>query len=510
MSNSMKKYLPHLVSFVVGFVSLSMEILWIRMMGFASGAIPRVFALVLAVYLVGIAVGSNIGKNLCQKERDFWKLLAQILALAVFSNIIGVLMLIFVFEASGDEKPWGLAALLIFQSAMTMAIVFPIVHHLSGDQVKAKLGRSVSLVYGANILGSATGPLVVCFGLLTFLGTQQSIIILQVTLFVAAILCLFASNQRPIRRYQYGGGLVLCIGVLLAATFYMNESVIYGLSSAFEGKLPSKIIETNRGIVTAYKRAVGGDVVCGGNIYDGSMNLDPVNNANHIDRILITGALVDHPKRVLVIGLSGGSWLSLVLTFPGVEWVDVVEINNGYLSLINDYPPQRASLADPRVHLYITDGAKWLREHQEGQYDLVVMNTTFHWRNYAANLLSVEMMELLRSRMTPQAVLTFNTTDSVDAIATAASVFPHTYLRVNFVIASRSDFLASYDEEKAKQKLLSLNMDGKPLYYDGSEGAAAQHVKIPFVTLAEAKKRLNRAPEIITRDNMLTEYKYGK
>ena len=37
-----------------------------------------------------------------------------------------------------------------------------------------------------------------------------------------------------------------------------------------------------------------------------------------------------------------------------------------------------------------------------------------------------------------------------------------------------------------------------------------EYSKIPFVQLRDDLKSLGRAPEIITDDNMLVEYKYGR
>src|SRR5947209_1533611 len=61
-----------LLSFSTGFLSLSQEILWIRLFSFANHTLPQSFAYVLMVYLVGIALGAGIGKRLCNGSRDLW------------------------------------------------------------------------------------------------------------------------------------------------------------------------------------------------------------------------------------------------------------------------------------------------------------------------------------------------------------------------------------------------------------------------------------------------------
>ena len=51
------------LSLTVGFLSLSEEILWVRVAGFAYNTLPPAFSFVLACYLVGIAAGAAFGNN---------------------------------------------------------------------------------------------------------------------------------------------------------------------------------------------------------------------------------------------------------------------------------------------------------------------------------------------------------------------------------------------------------------------------------------------------------------
>tara|TARA_B100000035_G_C20856387_1_gene489844 strand:+ start:267 stop:599 length:333 start_codon:yes stop_codon:yes gene_type:complete len=54
----MKIAIIFLLSGLTGFLSLSQEIIWIRILMYATGGIPQVFAYVLGFFLIGIAVGS--------------------------------------------------------------------------------------------------------------------------------------------------------------------------------------------------------------------------------------------------------------------------------------------------------------------------------------------------------------------------------------------------------------------------------------------------------------------
>ncbi len=58
-----------LLSFLSGFLSLGLEVIWIRLFGFFTGGLPQAFSITLALFLLGIAIGSLIGKQVCQEGR---------------------------------------------------------------------------------------------------------------------------------------------------------------------------------------------------------------------------------------------------------------------------------------------------------------------------------------------------------------------------------------------------------------------------------------------------------
>lgn len=68
MSTSLSKKALFL-SFASGFLSLSLEVIYIRLFGFYSGGLPQVFAFTLALFLLAIALGALYGKDICSKSR---------------------------------------------------------------------------------------------------------------------------------------------------------------------------------------------------------------------------------------------------------------------------------------------------------------------------------------------------------------------------------------------------------------------------------------------------------
>lgn len=485
------------LAFMTGFLSLSQEVLWVRLFGFVNHSIPQAFAFVLLFYLVGIAIGARIGKEICLSSNNLWRVSGVILIVASLFDLICPWL-----YAESFYTLWQLTvgATLILLTALFKAIIFPIAHQL-GTPSDSHIGRAVSRVYVSNILGATLGPIVTSIVLLQFFSTQQCYMIIAIMTFLVGVYCV-GKHKRVL---GFSTALVISMSSFIA----MQEPSLLMVKAATPlGKIKN-IIETKQGIVTLYQGAQADDTVFGGNVYDGRVNLDPIRNSNHIDRILILSALQEKPERVLMVGLSIGTWLKLITSFPSIKDIDVIEINPGYIQAMKEYPLQQSALFDPRVHIHIDDGRRWLRIHSTKQYDLIVMNTTYHWRAYSSSLLSQEFLTLIKQHMREHAVLAFNATGSLDALKTAAHIFPHAYLYKNFVIAADFDWREKLHRPEAVKHLSQLYLDKKLLFPFGSEEKIKQFLSRPIQTLQQAEGQSGRRLEMITDDNLLTEYKYG-
>ena len=497
----------HVISFLVGFLSLGAETLWVRTYAFANQSTPHALAIVLALFLLGIARGAAIGGARCAKAADPGARnvvdVATVGILAASGTLILSPVLMTVLPA-----PLLVLPVLIFLPAMFFSICFPICHHLGTVSGTGQTGRSLSRVYAANIAGSMCGPLVVNFGLLQVATTQTAFVVIGAAgIGLAAVLAL--RNAPGTRLAQAGlGGAAFAAASLGIVAFAPNLLMME--LAAYPDPI-RHIVETRQGIIVSHADDAKGDVIFGGNVYDGRTNTDPRINSNGINRIIMLAALQPKPKRVLVIGLSVGTWQHIIGGFPGVEHMDVIEINPGYLELASHYDAQKRAVADPRVNLIIGDGRKFLRQNPEVRYDLVVMNTTWHWRMYTSLLLSREFMSLLKSHMGETAVLAFNATGSGDALKTAAAVFPHAYLYDSFVVAGPFDWRQTIRAPAAVAALRAIKPAGVPLFGPKDDDIITDFLAEHRATdQAQAQAKTGRPLEVITDRNLITEYRYGR
>jgi spermidine synthase len=172
-------------------------------------------------------------------------------------------------------------------------------------------------------------------------------------------------------------------------------------------------------------------------------------------------------------------------------------------------------LQNPKVHIVIDDGRRWLVSHPDRKFDFILMNTTFHWRANISNLLSREFLGLIRVHLKPGGIEYYNTTWSEEAMATGMSVFPYSLRVANFIALSDSPF--TLDKERWRQALTNYAIDGRrvldlsiPLHQKRLEQvlSVADESTNPrggSESRAHMQKRLANTP-IITDDNMGVEW----
>jgi len=81
-------------------------------------------------------------------------------------------------------------------------------------------------------------------------------------------------------------------------------------------------------------------------------------------------------KNVLVIGAGDGGTVRELTRYPGIEHIDLVEIDERVVDVCKEYLPQLASkLDDPRVEKHFEDGLRFIRTC-ENEYDLIIVDST--------------------------------------------------------------------------------------------------------------------------------------
>jgi predicted membrane-bound spermidine synthase len=448
-----------LLAGVAGFIALGFEIEWFRVLALGSSDRAPAFALLLSTYLSGIAAGSYLTEKLTAKMRC--TTVFNILGLLLLgAGAISVYLPPLVAQLSFKNKPLMNSAPLFFITAGMLGSVLPLVCRLA-VAADHESGRRVSLIYVSNILGSTVGSLVVGFVVMDHFGLPQVAFQLGILSAASGTLVLLFATRRD---GSFFAGKLAIVPFAIAAIFFSTHfyanlfgRLIFGPKAAEVGYL-AHVVENRSGVIAVTQNGA----VMGGGVYDGAFNIDPVNDVNGVLRAYAISLFVPSPKRILMIGLSSGSWAQILANHPQTDALDVVEINPGYLPLIEQYAATRSLLRHPKVRIYIDDGRRWLLAHPHAHYDLIVANTSYYWRDHSSNLLSCDFLRLVQSHLNPGGFFYYNATGSADVMATGLHVFLYGVRVLNFLMVSDSPIIP--DKQRWFQVLEAYAIDGKRVF----------------------------------------------
>jgi spermidine synthase len=493
------------LAFLSGYIALSYEILWYRALSFQSEGEAPAFALMLGAYLSGLALGSLAIRRAC-RDGAATAPFAILFRLTLGANLAGFLVVPVMAWMATRGVSWKQGLWGVGLAAAGLGAIFPLLAH-SWIEPDGRAGRRVSYIYLANILGSAAGSLLTGFVLMDHLTLGRAHVLLAFLGLGMSLLVLCLD-----RRARRTGAVAILTGLALACAFLGNrpfESVYEKLQfkTAFvPGVRFAHVVETRSGVITVNQQGQ----IFGGGIYDGAFNTSLSDDKNAIIRCYALTELHPAPKEALMIGLSSGSWASVIARHPGLERLTIIEINPGYLRLIPQYPDVAGLLGDPRVRIEIDDGRRWLLRNAGRKFDLIVANATFHWRSNATNLLSREFLELVRSRLNEGGVYYYNTTGSDRVLKTGATVFRHALRVMHFLAVSDSPL--RLDPGRLKEALLRYPRgSGTVLDRDRPADRKLSAELVEQLTLQLETRdlllaRVEGKGDVITDDNMGTEW----
>ncbi len=497
-----------------GYVSLSQEMLWMRLVSYMTGGRPSVFAHVLGFFLVGVALGAFYGEKLCERRFAggkgspvrFIGLMLTLSALFYYGSIAVTAELFARSAAAGLLATHGVVAAVSF----LLGGIFPVLCHYAA-RAGESVGITVSRIYLANIVGSTAGPLLTGFVLMQYFPTDRIILHLSIgTLILGGLAMLYEA-----RRWA-PAAVVGAVALWMAHPWAYDRLLEKLLNPDFGHAVRYKhLVQTRSGIVSVTEDPLGGpDIIYGGGIYDGRFNVDPMDDSNGIRRAYRIASLHPNPREVLEVGLSSGSWSRVLTAYEPVQRSVIIEINPGYLDVVRHYPLQAELLSDPRVTIHFDDGRRWLNRHPEASFDFILQNTTWHWRSSSTNLLSQEYLELTKSHLKPGGVVYFNTTGLHDAAYTAARVFRHV-VRFRRTPTDYESFVAASDwpfnvtPQEARANLARFSFNGRPAFPPGDAEYREILEQLAGHPLEDEGEALRAATHLhlITDDNMYPEYK---
>jgi spermidine synthase len=449
-----------LLVFVSGFLIISLEIVWFRVLGLLMQTNAYAFSLVLAVFLAGDALGIVFGtvvvRGVAEPRRLFQWLQGAVALYALVS--LGLLCL-----AHGwldlprwfvDASPYGsyrsgsrtvirllvncgLTVFAVLPPAFLLGMSFPITQKAVQDD-PALIGQRVGLIQLFNILGNTAGAVVTGLVLLHWLGTAGTLRLIGMVglLFVLArfferpaegelsALSGWATQRPP----QAVLALLLALMVVLFPTnaaFWMR---LHGTSPG-AGAL---IGEDRTGVAVLRPYPEKHSLYIGGHTQS-AVPFSRVHGA-----LGVIGALVHpDPRSILVIGHGTGGTPYASGVNPTTERIRVVEIVAPVFSVMRQFARERGGtivdqlFRDPRVERSVAD-ARHVLFTDPRRYDVIQADAIYPWTSHGGLLYSVEFFRQVRERLREGGIcVQWAPTDRT--VAGFLSVFPHV-VRVNDVL----------------------------------------------------------------------------
>ncbi len=393
-----------------GMISFGYEIAWTRYFGLVLGSSTYSFAVMLAAFITGIALGAGLFASF---EHRIRRPLAFFGATQIAAGLLVVLPL-FVYP----YVPWvfsryaslfsgqGGAFFLFEMGKLVLCFVFmlppttligmaiPIVVKGLANQL-GHLGRDSGRIYAWNTLGSVVGSLLAGLVLLPLLGMEELLRIYAIGNAGLGLLVILAIRKGGLR--AHGGAVAACVATLLIAgvawvgggwdntwfslsRFRRDAS---GLTFAeakarlepfdvvlFEDDPAANLMVTSRPTATGpfYTLYVNGKP-------DASSDTDLPTQllSGHIPLLLHPD-----PKDVLIIGMASGVTAGASLEYP-IERLDVVELVRKMPKATRVFGPWNGSPEyDPRCVMIFDDARSYL-SYTTQVYDLIVSEPSNPW-----------------------------------------------------------------------------------------------------------------------------------
>ncbi len=406
---------------ITGFVALTMEVVWTRLLAMIIGSSIYSFATVLGVFLVGIALGSFLAARIRFKNLSIsygFALLLAAVTIPLGSSLIssGPQILSDVFHRFGISPAalFGsglfITIIVILPSTLIFGWLVPTLCRILQSRF-TNPGRLIATVYFWNTIGAALGAFCSAYLLIRFIGTERTIQLSSLTLLLSGLFFLYLSNGVKDRAYLPVAGLAVIglatvFGIQLDRTsltsgiFYQpHQFVDFGLKDLpfAEPGLQEHIVYYEEGLNSTVSIHQTGD--------DIGLRVNGKTDASMGDMStqILLGALpmMFGPKveKVAVIGLgSGVTPGSALLHEP--EKLFVAELEgavvraSAFFDGVNNKP-----LSDRRVAVIEDDGRLFLASTSE-KFDVIISEPSNPWISGAASLFTAEFFELASARLT--------------------------------------------------------------------------------------------------------------
>ena len=410
-----------------GLTALASEVLWTRTLSLLYGATVYTFALIVAVFLVGLGIGSTLGSAVSHQMKRprvalAWCQLLLCAAMAWAAYMLTESLPWWPIDPSIASTPFFTLQLdlvrslwVVLPGAILWGASFPLALAAVASRGQDP-ARLVGGVYAANTVGAIVGSLSAGLILVAWIGSQHS---QQLLIVLSAISALFASGAtafgaesgKTLSKYALAVSILLIAGYteLLAAVVHPLPArlVEYGRFAPVRGA-SNQLVYMGEGLTAS---------VAVSDLPDGIRNYhnagkvqassDPADM--RLQRMLghLTTLVPENPHRVLVIGCGAGVTAGAVSIEPRLQKETIAEIEPLVPKVVSTHFAEHNFdvIRNPKVEVRVDDGRHYLLTSKE-KFDGITSDPLDPWVKGAAALYTREFFEIAKKHLNPGGVVT--------------------------------------------------------------------------------------------------------
>jgi spermidine synthase len=377
---------------VTGLLGIGYEVVVVRVLSQVTENTVYTFALLLAVYLVGGAIGAAGYQRLLQGRRDQERLTDRLLTTLAAACLIGAASLwgaeqvkAAALHALGPGLVAGLAAevaLALLAFGLPTIVMGALFSHLCRRAVEA--GASFSLALGVNTLGAAVAPVV--FGVLAVPALGPKLVLLLIGVGYLTLVQ---------RRFWFTFRVALPALVALALALGLLAPRL-----AFVDVPPgSHVVSYQDGVMAAVSVVEDADGIA--RLRINNRQQEGSSATQRVDGRQAWLPLLLHPgpRQALFLGLGTGVTASSAAQDPLLQ-VDAVELLPEVIEASALFTRGFGEVA-PRLHLLAADARRYVRASDK-RYDVIVADNFHPARSGSGSLYTVEHFQAIRRRLAPE------------------------------------------------------------------------------------------------------------
>lgn len=452
---------------ISGMTALAAEVIWTRLLSLLFGATVYAFALILAVFLLGLGLGATVGSAIGARAARprlllGWCQLAlcaaiawsawQLFAVLPYSTVnpIRASETSYVVRLELLRSIWAmLPAAILWGASFPLALAALVPRHAAEATDEVRRPDPALLVgraYGLNTVGAIIGAIGAALWLVQAYGSRHSQQILIAVTAVSGLLALAPlakSAAAPAKAFAVAVLVTTLVGSALIWFMPQMPPELIAYGRRLTGpRHDAQVVEAREGLTGAIAVSHGENDVW--NYHNaGKIQASTEWPDMRLQRTLghLTTLVPPNPHNFLVIGMGAGVTAGAVSIEPKMERMTIVEIEPLVPRVVAPYfKAYNFDLLDnPNVQVRIDDGRHFLLTTNE-KFDGITSDPLDPWVKGAAALYTREFFEAARRRLNPGGVMTQfvqlyeSSEDAVKSeIATFVEVFPHALVFANTV-----------------------------------------------------------------------------